>query len=158
MVVCMSFVAVSLLVLLGFFIVVIIQSMISIFRDIVSLFKRNESNRIEAIEESIQNEFPIGKECIFTGQYISHWELAHFAWSVQTLMLNCELDIPYEGGWNWRIEGLGYPATREALSGVFDLKFRGKILETGFFGHMGLCSYRIEVIEILSVALTTSQN
>jgi hypothetical protein len=154
----MTFIAVSLALLLGILLFVSIQSMISIFQDIVSLFNRNASNQIEATEASILNEFPIGKECIFVGQYISHWELAHFAWSVHMLTINCELDIPYEGGWNWRIEGLGYPSTREAMSGVFDLKFRGKILETGFFGHMGLCSYRIEVIEILSVALTTQRN
>jgi hypothetical protein len=150
----MTFIAVSLALLLGLFIFVSIESMISIFRDIVSLFNRNESNRMKAIEESIQNEFPIGRECIFAGQYISHWELAHFAWSVHKRTLRCELDIPYKGGWDWRKEGLGYPSTREELLGVFDLKFRGKILEIGCFGHMGLCTYRIEVIEILSVALT----
>jgi hypothetical protein len=154
----MLFIAASLLVLLGLSIFVSIQSTISIFQDIVSLFNRTESNQCKTLEAFIQNEFPIGKECIFTGQYRSHWELAHFAWSIDGLTLSCKLDIPYEGGWDWRTEGLGYPSTREAQSGVFDLKFRGKILETGFFGHMGLCSHRIEVIEILSVALTTSQN
>ncbi len=93
------------------------------------------------------DEFPIGAERIFRGKYLSHWEVARF----EIMSVNCQLDIPYEGGWGWLIEALGNPTTRDGHTGTFNLKFRGKLVEKGYFGHMGVCSYRIEVIEILAV-------
>jgi hypothetical protein len=102
---------------------------------------------VGVVEDLIQDRFPLGEERIFTGKYISHWEIARFE-----LMsaVNCQLDIPLEGGWDWLVEVLGNPTTRAEYSGTFDLSFRGKIVEKGSFGHRGICAYRIEVIEILS--------
>jgi hypothetical protein len=102
---------------------------------------------VSVVEELDRDEFPIGAERIFIGKYISHWEIARF----EIMSANCQLDIPFEGGWDWLIEALGNPATRDGYTGTFNLEFRGKLVEKGCFGHMGICSYRIEVIEILSV-------
>jgi hypothetical protein len=142
---------------------ILAQSLPTIFHDIRSVLKRTKDKKSEALEAYIQNEFPVGKECVFVGQYISHWEMGGFNWVLDEQSLRewnvtimCELDILFDGGWDWLKEGLGYPATREDLSGKFDLAFRGKIIERGFFGHMGLCSHRIEVIEILSVKKLTA--
>lgn len=92
-------------------------------------------------------KFPIGEEHIFSGIYPSHWEIPRF----RLMSIDCQLDIPIEGGWNWLVAGLENPTTRDGYSGTFNLEFRGKIVERGAFGHMGICCYRIEVIEILSV-------
>jgi hypothetical protein len=106
---------------------------------------------VSAEDDGIDRKFPIGEERIFIGKYISHWEIARF----EMLSINFQLDIPSEGGWDWLIQALGNPTTRSGYSGTFDLKFRGKIVEKGCFGHMGICAYRIEVIEILSATLLT---
>jgi hypothetical protein len=134
------------------------------FQDISSVISqiKRKHRCYQLLEESIQREFPIGKECVFTGKYVSHWEIARFVWFIDGLIpsnwenpfnsgLNCELVIPFEGGWSWRVEALSNPSTREGWSGIFDLTFRGKILEKGCFGHIGICSYRVEVVEILAV-------
>ena len=97
-------------------------------------------------------EFPIGEERIFLGVYVSHWEIPRF----EMMSVNCELDILFEGGWDWLTEALGNPTTRDGYSGKFDLKFRGMIIDRGAFGHMGMCHYRIEVLEILSVSRSIS--
>jgi hypothetical protein len=102
---------------------------------------------VSVVAELDSDKFPIGTERIFTGKYISHWEIARF----EIMSVNCQLDIPTEGGWDWLIEALGNPTTRDGYAGTFNLKFRGKLVEKGCFGHMGMCSYLIEVIEILSV-------
>jgi hypothetical protein len=143
----------------------IIQDMLLNFSDIIYVLSGESWRQHKAVEESIQNIFPVGTEYIFTGKYTSHWEVARFEWLNHGIQLNqgrashswdttfwCELDIPCEGGWDWCQEALRYPTTREGWSGTFDLTFRGKILERGCFGHMGICSYRIEVMEILSVS------
>ena len=93
------------------------------------------------------NEFPIGVERIFVGKYFSHWEVASF----KIMSVNCQLEIPFAGGWHWLIAALENPITREDYTGTFNLQFRGKLVEKGCFGHMGICSYRVEVIEILRV-------
>ncbi|WP_295613783.1 hypothetical protein [Chamaesiphon sp. GL140_3_metabinner_50] len=96
--------------------------------------------------------FSIGSERTFIGKYISHWEIPRF----EMMSVNFQLDIPFEGGWDWLTEALGNPTTRDGYSGKFDLEFRGKIVEQGAFGHMGICSYRIEVLEVLSVSRSIS--
>jgi hypothetical protein len=68
---------------------------------------------------------------------------------------NCQLDIPDACGWDWLAPALGNPTTRAEYSATFDLEFRGKIVERGQFGHKGMCAYRIEVIEMLSVKQLT---
>jgi hypothetical protein len=104
-------------------------------------------DNVSVAEDLMQEKFPIGAERIFSGVYISHWEIPRF----RLMSVDCQLDIPFEGGWDWLTEALGNPTTRDGCSGKFDLKFRGKIIEQGHFGHMGMCSYRIEAIEILAV-------
>jgi hypothetical protein len=144
--------------LIGATLFISVRGILSGVFDIVSLLKRTDWKKSKAFEEYIQNEFPVGKECIFVGKYISHWEIGGFEWFLDEQpsrewdkRVMCELDIPFEGGWDWRKEFLGNPKTREEWYGTFDLTFRGKIVGQGLFGHMGMCSYRIEVIEILSV-------
>ena len=106
-------------------------------------------------EAAVAKEFPIGKEAIFTGRYVSHWEVPSFEWHKDGKVrigqnLRCELIIRYEGGWDWLLEALG-PDDSFDFGPVFDLEFRGKITGKGFFGHMGGNQYEIEVLEMLSV-------
>jgi hypothetical protein len=141
-----------LLVLLGLLLITLFLLMemtlllIFMLRSLVYFFRRSEWEPQKEITAAILIDFPIGQERIFTGKYISHWEIGGFNWDQG---FACQLEIPMAGGWDWRWQGLNYPQTREELTGEFDLSFRGKILEEGHFGHMGMCSYRIEVIEIL---------
>ncbi len=104
-------------------------------------------DNVSVAKDLTLEQFPIGEERIFSGVYISHWEIPRF----EMMSVNCQLDIPFEGGWDWLTEALENPTTREDYSGKFDLKFRGRIIDRGAFGHMGMCHYRIEVIEILAV-------
>jgi hypothetical protein len=147
----------SILVLLGLLVVVffIIHLMLSAILDLLSVLDipsiSNETwwdNNVTVVEDLIQDKFPIAAERIFTGKYISHWEIPRFELMSS---VNCQLDIPFEGGWDWLVEGLNNPTTRSDYSGTFNISFRGKMLESGCFGHMCTCSHRIEVIEILSV-------
>lgn len=138
-----------------------IQQIIALIRDLISILSRSGYRQSNSLAESIQNEFPIGEEFVFVGTYISHWEIGRFIWdkdqsgalSQSDAGISCELDIPFEQGWDWLMAALGYPTTREGLAGKFYIRFRGKILEKGCFGHMGMCAYRIEVIEMLTVKL-----
>jgi hypothetical protein len=107
---------------------------------------------VSVAEELDPNKFPIDEERIFSGAYISHWEIPCF----RLMSVDCQLDIPFEGGWDWLVEALDYPTTRDGHTGTFNLKFRGKLVEKGCFGHMGMCHYRIEVLEILSVSRSVS--
>jgi hypothetical protein len=143
--------------ILGLLVVVffIIQLMLSTIVDLISILDissiSNETwwnNNITVVEDLIQAKFPIAAERIFTGKYISHWEIPRFELMSS---VNCQLDIPFEGGWDWLVEGLNHPMTRSEYAGTFNLSFRGKMLERGCFGYMCSCSHRIEVIEILSV-------
>jgi hypothetical protein len=106
---------------------------------------------VTTIEDLTLEKFPLGEERIFTGKYISHWEIARF----QIVSANCQLDMPDACGWDWLVVALGNPTTRAEYSGTFDLEFRGKIVERGQFGHKGMCTYRIEVMEMLSVKQLT---
>jgi hypothetical protein len=148
--------------LISTFLFIAVKEIVSGVLDIIYLLKRTNWKKSNALEEYIQNEFPIGNEFIFVGRYISHWEMGGFEWFLDEHLsrewntrIMCELDIPFEGGWDWRKESLGHPTTREGWYGRFDLTFRGKIVEQGYFGHMGMCTYRIEVIEILSAKQLT---
>jgi hypothetical protein len=109
-------------------------------------------DNISVAKDLTLEQFPIGAERIFSGVYIYHWEIPCF----RLMSVDCQLDIPFEGGWDWLTEALGNPTTRDGYLGQFDLKFRGKIIDRGAFGHMGMCSYRIEVLEILSVSRSIS--
>jgi hypothetical protein len=145
-------IVVFLLVLLGYIYLTFFVGAIAIdllkFLNIPSLLRGTWwQDNVSVAEDLTQEKFPIGAERIFSGVYMSHWEIPHF----RLMSVNCQLDIPFEGGWNWLTEALGSPTTRDGYSGKFDLEFRGKIIEKGHFGHMGMCSYRIEVIEILRV-------
>ena len=141
------------LLLIGSFVsitlIILVVELISILVEIRSIWNGTwwEKN-VTVVEDLIQDKFPIGQEWIFKGKYISHWEIPSF----ELMSVHCQLDIPFEGGWDWLLTALGNPSIRADYSGTFDLSFRGKIVEKGSFGHMGLCTYRIEVIEILSVA------
>jgi hypothetical protein len=126
--------------------------LIPMLRHLFYFFRRSEWKQQKEITASILIDFPIGQERIFTGKYISHWEIGGFHWNQGFV---CQLDIPMAGGWDWLVQALNYPTTREKYAGEFDLSFRGKILEAGHFGHMGMCSYRIEVIEILTATHLT---
>ena len=108
-------------------------------------------DNVSVAQDLTLEKFPIDAERIFTGKYISHWEISRF----EMMSVNFQLDIPFEDGWDWLTEALENLTTREGYSGEFALKFRGKLVEKGHFGHMGICSYRIEVIEILSVKRLT---
>jgi hypothetical protein len=151
---------ISILVLLGLLgaIILTVHLMISMTLDLISIldipsilngtwWEKNVTGNVTGEGDLILDKFPLGEERIFTGKYISHWEIATFELMSS---VNCQLDIPLEGGWDWLVVALGNPTTREEYSGTFDLSFRGKIVEKGIFGHMGICTYRIEVIEILS--------
>jgi hypothetical protein len=146
---------ISILVLLGLLgaIIFILQLMLSMTLDFIhlldlpSILNGTWLQKNVVVDDLIQDRFPLGEERIFTGKYISHWEIARFELMSS---VNCQLDIPLEGGWDWLVAALGNPTTRAEYSGTFDLSFRGKIIEKGSFGHMGTCTYRIEVIEILS--------
>jgi hypothetical protein len=152
----------SVLVLLGLLFALffcVIKLMFSMTLDIIAMLNSPSilngtwwDKNVTVIDDLIQAEFPIGIERIFTGTYISHWEVARFELMSS---VNCQLDIPFAGGWDWLVESLENPTTRSGYSGTFDLSFRGKMLEKGFFGHMGICDYRIEVIEILSATRLT---
>ena len=117
--------------------------------------------RERPLEEAIAAEFPIGQEAIFTGRYTSHWEMAHFTWHKGGKVpsdwgrnaLRCELVILYENGWAWIADDYEVdPPQDEFLEWRdYDLEFRGKILDKGLFGHMGVSKYKIEVLEMLSV-------
>jgi hypothetical protein len=120
--------------------------------DIVYFFSRSEGKQQQTITASILRDFPIGQERIFTGRYISHWEIGGFHWDKGFV---CQLEMPLAGGWDWLWQALNYPQTRAECAGEFDFSFRGKILEEGHVGHMGMCSYRIEVIEILTATHLT---
>ena len=104
-------------------------------------------DNVSIAQDLTLEKFPIGAERIFTGKYISHWEIPRF----EMMSVNFQLDIPIAGGWDWLTAALGNPITREDCTGTFEIEFKGKIIEQGYFGHMGMCSYRIEVIEILRV-------
>jgi hypothetical protein len=141
-----------------------IQQIIALIRDLISILSRSGYRQSNSLAESIQNEFPIGEEFVFVGTYISHWEIGRFIWdkdqsvalSQSDAGISCELHISFEQGWDWLVAALGYPMTREARAGKFHIRFRGKILEKGCFGHMGICTYRIKVIEMLTVELLSA--
>ena len=145
-------IVVFLLVLLGYiYLIFFVGAMaVDLFRllNISSLLSGTWwQNNVSVAQDLILEKFPIGQELIFEGKYISHWEIPRF----ELMSVHCQLDIPFEGGWDWLLTALGNPSIRADYSGTFDLSFRGKVVEKGRFGHMGLCTYRIEVIEILSV-------
>jgi hypothetical protein len=141
-----------------------IQQIIALIRDLIAILSRTGYRHSDSLAESIQNEFPIGEEFVFVGTYVSHWEIGRFIWdkdqsgalSQSDAGISCELHIPFEPGWDWLVAALGYPTTREGRAGKFHIRFRGKILEKGCFGHMGICAYRIEVIEMLTVKLLSA--
>jgi hypothetical protein len=150
-------IVVFLLVLFGYiYLIFFVGSMtIDLFRllNIPSLLRGTWwQDNVSVAKDLILEQFPIGKERIFLGVYISHWEIPHF----RLMSVNCQLDILFAGGWDWLIEALDNPTTREDYSGKFDIEFRGKIVDRGTFGHMGMCHYRIEVLEILSVSRSIS--
>ncbi|WP_310482709.1 hypothetical protein [Chamaesiphon sp. VAR_48_metabat_403] len=145
-------IVVLLLVLLGYvYLTFFVGSMaIDLFKllNISSLLKVTWwQDNVSVAQDLILEQFSLGEERIFSGVYISHWEIPRF----RLMSVDCQLDIPFEGGWDWLTEALENPTTRDDCSGKFDLEFRGMIIEKGHFGHIGMCSYRIEVIEILTV-------
>jgi hypothetical protein len=150
-------IVVFLLVLLGYIYLTFFVGSMTIdllkFLNIPSLLRGTWwQDNVSVAKDLILEQFPIGSEQIFTGVYISHWEIPRF----EMMLVNCQLDIPFEGGWDWLTEALENPTTRDGYAGTFNLEFRGKIIEKGTFGHMGMCRYRIEVLEILSVSRSIS--
>ena len=122
---------------------------------VVSVMMKASARR--RLEESIEAEYPIGKEAVFTGHYLSHWEVARFdwykdgvAWRGWNIDLMCELVIPDPDGWKWLTDVVGENPGFDS-SAEFEMTFRGKIIEKGRFGHKGICRYRVEVWEMLSV-------
>ncbi len=110
--------------------------------------------RKRPLEEAVEKEFPIGEEAIFKGCYVSHWEIPAFTWDKDGDIWNrdnlqCQLIISYEGGWDWLVDTFDRDTFRGGFE-TFEIEFRGKIIEKGRFGHMGLCRYRVEVLEMLS--------
>jgi hypothetical protein len=77
----------SILVLLGLLVAIffIIQLMLSAILDLISILDlpsiSNETwwnNNVTVVEDLIERKFPIEEERIFTGKYISHWEIPRF--------------------------------------------------------------------------------
>jgi hypothetical protein len=157
-------VALVLLLVVLIILIFTIQQIIALIRDLIAILSRTGYRQGDLLAESIQNEFPIEEEFVFVGTYVSHWEIGRFIWDKDQSValgqsdsgIGCELHIPCESGWDWLTVALGYPTTREGLAGKFHIRFRGKILEKGCFGHMGICAYRIEVIEMLTVELLSA--
>lgn len=106
--------------------------------------------RVRPVEEAIAKEFPMGQEAIFKGIYTSHWEIAHFTWyKTDKDQINCDLIWPQENIQFLRTPGVDTPSRRTIR--LYNLEFRGKIVEKGSFGHKGISRYRVEVLEVLSM-------
>lgn len=101
----------------------------------------------EQIEELIQTEYPLGAERIFRGKYVSRWETSRF----ELMSVNCQLDVPAKSDRNLLIEALK-TTTKSGYYRTLNIEFRGKIVEKGCGDRLDICIYRIEVIEIRSVA------
>jgi hypothetical protein len=117
-------------------------------------YKTLKKIRERSLEDAAEARFPLGAEAIFRGRYLVHWDTPSFTWDRDGNIWNhrnlrCELVIPYEGGWKWMKEGLGPHWARNGFQ-IFEIEFRGKIIEKGSFGNRGICRYRIEVMEMLS--------
>ena len=63
----------------------------------------------------------------------------------------CELEICFDGGWDW----LDIDPNKRSNGETFSLTFRGKVKEKGGFGHKEICTYLIEVTEIISAKRLT---
>jgi len=127
---------------------------IGIFVLLGLLMVSDEHFRTRPMAEAIEREFPMGEEAIFTGCYVSNQEIAIFTWDKSGAVWNkdhlkCELVFPHEDSGNWLTEVPDPDPVRSGFK-TFEVEFRGKIIEKGRFGHVGMCRYRIEVLEILS--------
>jgi len=128
---------------------------IGIFVLLGLLIASDEHFRTRPMAEAIEKEFPIGEEAIFTGCYVSNQEIQVFTWDKSGAVWNkdhlkCELIFPYEDSGNWLTEVPDPDPVRSGFK-TFEVEFRGKIIEKGRFGHVGMCRYRIEVLEMLSI-------
>lgn len=121
-------------------------------------FRRERERKQRQLE--VEARYPVGEALIFRGTYIYHWEIERFEWlpegeepPVGWSDYKCKLEIPFEGGWTWMQEVMEeHGGSARAASGEsFDIEFLGRILEIGHFGHLGICRYRIEMLELLSV-------
>jgi hypothetical protein len=52
-------------------------------------------DNVSVAKDLTLEKFPIGSEHIFTGKYISHWEIHRF----EIMSVNCQLDIPFIVSW-----------------------------------------------------------
>jgi hypothetical protein len=102
----------------------------------------------------------LGSEIIFEGVYVSHWQVPRF--QLQAVEHNgvqknatgncwCALTLPEHIPPPWfhssnYMRPLGW-TRMEAIP--FQMRFRGRALESGHFGYQGWCRWRIEVTEIL---------
>ena len=97
--------------------------------------------RVRPLEKALEKKFPLGEETIFTGCYVTNWEVAAFTWHRTGEIwdkdhLNCDLVIPYEeAGIGWKTHGtrnqttlpfrssrssFGERLSKKAVSGIWD--------------------------------------
>lgn len=106
-------------------------------------------------------ELHVGLEGVFEGVYQLHWEVTDFqvktvehdgitenptGWCTSELVLSEGMKEPWFERWNGELP----PNWRQRDAMWFNMRFVGRVIEQGHFGHMGTCRWRIEVHELLA--------
>ena len=114
---------------------------------VVFMIMRKRSNE-RSNHRFVSENFPVGETATFSGQLIVHWEVGRFDWAARGKLpgigqgLSCELD------WG----DTEVPVSTDVGRGrgkAYNLEFRGRVLEKGKYGHLGMCDYRVAVDEVI---------
>ena len=95
----------------------------------------------------------------FQGTYVSHWECPRFEWEtgrrrwfgLMPERVLCELEfengVPPEISQDWSDAA----AWRQSPAIRFRLHIRGSLIEKGWFGHRGWCSFKLKVSKVFEI-------
>jgi hypothetical protein len=93
----------------------------------------------------------------FEGVYVAHWEVARFAVQVGRGLFGRprieKWQALFPGG--FRLPGAEAP-DRRSPGKTYRMRVRGRLSTAGRFGHRGICTRQLEIVEVLTCEETSS--